>query len=79
MTLKDFFLKLNKNALGLLGIVMLIMPFQPEPHLLQKYKMLVSGTLTDLIDIFDIFWHLLPLSLYVLRLYLEHSEKKPSN
>ena len=79
MTLKEFFLKLNKNALGILGVVMLMMPLQPEAHLIQKYKMLMNGTLTRFIDIIDIFWHFLPLSLYFLRLKMDKSETKKSN
>ena len=32
-------------------------PFAPEPHLVEKVKMLFSGTLSRPIDIFDLFLH----------------------
>lgn len=47
---------------------MLAAPFAPEPHLVQKWHMLQAGTLTKPLDIFDVFWHLLPAALLVLRL-----------
>lgn len=32
-------------------------PFAPEPHLVEKVRMLFSGTLSKPIDIFDLFLH----------------------
>ncbi len=32
-------------------------PFFPEPHLVEKLKMLAAGTLTRPLDIFDLFLH----------------------
>lgn len=32
-------------------------PFRPEPHLWEKLKMLVDGTLVRPLDIFDLFLH----------------------
>ena len=54
----------------LLGAMLLgLAPFFPEPHLLEKTRMLLNGTLTRPIDIFDFFFHLsLPL-LLVLKLW----------
>ena len=43
-------------------------PFLPEPHLWEKLKMLVAGTLVRPIDIFDLFWHAAPLLLLGLKL-----------
>jgi len=41
-------------------------PFFPEPHLVEKTRMLMNGTLTKPIDIFDLIWHLwLPVLLLV--------------
>ncbi len=57
--------------LPLLIVVTLLMlgaPFTPEPHLVEKARMLAEGTLTRPIDIFDVFWHLLPGGLLALRL-----------
>jgi len=35
-------------------------PFVPEPHLWEKLKMLVAGTLSRPLDIFDLIWHAAP-------------------
>jgi hypothetical protein len=51
---------LDKIPLGplLVGALLLgLAPFQPEPHLWEKLKMLAAGTLTRPIDIFDLFLH----------------------
>ncbi|HRJ70148.1 MAG TPA: hypothetical protein PK812_11115 [Beijerinckiaceae bacterium] len=35
-------------------------PFTPEPHIVEKLKMLAAGTLTRPIDVFDLAFHALP-------------------
>jgi hypothetical protein len=35
-------------------------PFLPEPHIVEKLRMLVSGTLTKPLDIFDLAFHAIP-------------------
>lgn len=55
------------------SILMALAPFQPEPHLLEKVRMLKAGTLVKPIDIFDLFFHLIPsffLLLKILRVYV---------
>jgi hypothetical protein len=49
-------------------LFMLGAPFVPEPHLVEKMRMLANGTLTRPLDIFDVFWHLLPAALLAVRL-----------
>lgn len=51
-----------------LTIFMLGAPFVPEPHLIEKMRMLSEGTLKRPIDIFDMFWHLLPVALLAIKL-----------
>jgi hypothetical protein len=51
-----------------LTLFMLGAPFVPEPHLLEKMRMLSQGTLTRAIDIFDVLWHLLPAALLGVRI-----------
>ncbi|MDH3392925.1 MAG: RND transporter [Desulfobulbaceae bacterium] len=46
-------------------ILMLLAPFQPMPHVIEKLIMLKNGTLSRPIDIFDLFFHLAPLLLLV--------------
>lgn len=51
-----------------LTLFMLGAPFVPEPHLVEKMRMLSEGTLSRPIDIFDVFWHLLPVALLAVKL-----------
>ena len=70
---------IDRIPLGPLVIVTLIMtfaPFVPEPHILEKSRMLVSGELTKGIDIFDLFWHSFLIVILVIRLV---RLKKPVN
>ncbi len=52
------------------AIFMLGAPFLPEPHLVEKARMLSEGRLTRPIDIFDVLWHLLPCLLLGLKFAL---------
>jgi len=38
-------------------------PFYPQPHIVEKIRMLIDGTLKRPIDIFDLFWHAWPFAL----------------
>jgi hypothetical protein len=42
-------------------------PFYPQPHIVEKIRMLAAGTLKKPIDIFDLFWHAWPFVLLVFR------------
>lgn len=44
-------------------------PFVPEPHLVEKLRMLLQGTLARPLDIFDLFLHGAPQVLVVLKGY----------
>ena len=52
----------------ILALLMIGAPFVPEPHLVEKMRMLSEGTLTKPLDIFDVFWHLLPSILLVIKI-----------
>ena len=39
------------------SLLLAAMPFRPEPHLVEKLRMLVNGQLSRPIDIFDLFLH----------------------
>ena len=43
-------------------------PFVPEPHLVEKIRMLATGTLSRPIDIFDLLMHATPWVLLAIRL-----------
>lgn len=55
---------------------MAIAPVQPEPHLVEKWRMLLAGTLTRPIDWFDWVIHSLPLALLVWRGWIAWSLKR---
>jgi hypothetical protein len=62
---------LDKIPLGLLllpAVLLGLAPFSPEPHLLEKLRMLSQGTLHRPIDIFDLLLHGTPVVLVVLKL-----------
>ena len=62
---------LDKIPLLLLAVAAMFMalaPFKPEPHLLEKSRMLLAGELTRGIDIFDLFWHSFLIVLLAIRL-----------
>lgn len=42
-------------------------PFFPQPHIVEKLRMLIAGTLTRPIDIFDLAWHAWPFLLLAYR------------
>jgi hypothetical protein len=61
--------KLSYAVIIPLAILMLLAPFRPMPHALEKLNMLLNGTLSRPIDIFDLFFHLAPALLVLLKLY----------
>lgn len=62
--LDEFPLTLIVMACLLLGLA----PFVPEPHIWEKLKMLVAGTLVRPIDIFDLLLHSAPFIVLILKL-----------
>lgn len=64
---------IHLSTLLVVALLMALAPFMPEPHLWQKLKMLVAGTLTRPIDIFDLVLHGAPLIVLLLKLYRQLS------
>lgn len=54
--------------LVLAALTLGLAPFFPEPHLVEKLRMLIHGTLKRPIDIFDLVFHAVPWVLLVLKL-----------
>lgn len=50
------------------AIFMSLAPFTPEPHLLEKLRMLINAELSKPIDIFDLFWHSFLIVILAIRL-----------
>ena len=61
--------KLSYAVIIPLAVLMLLAPFRPMPHVLEKLNMLLNGTLSRPIDIFDLFFHLIPTLILLLKLY----------
>ncbi len=49
------------------ALLLLLAPFKPMPHVVEKLIMLKEGTLRKPIDIFDLLFHLLPTILVFLK------------
>jgi hypothetical protein len=60
--------KIPLLPLTIAAIFMSLAPFAPEPHLIEKLRMLSNGELTKGIDIFDLFWHSFLIVLLAIRL-----------
>jgi hypothetical protein len=58
-------------------VFMLGAPFVPEPHLVEKARMLAEGRLTRPLDFFDVLWHLAPAVLLGIKLAIGKKEKAP--
>ncbi len=73
--MKDFIKGLPYPLLFIMAVFMAFAPFQPEPHLVQKFDMLMAGKLSKPLDVFDFFWHLLPMTLLLTKFMLLQKEK----
>ena len=70
---------LDRFPLGLLIVVagwLAVAPVFPEPHLIEKWRMLMQGTLVKPIDIVDLLLHTVPLVLLGLRLWREAQRRR---
>lgn len=53
------------------AILLGLAPFKPEPHLVEKFRLLLAGSLTRPLDIFDLFYHLFPIVLLIIKFIAE--------
>lgn len=74
--MRELLYKIPLVPLIMITIFLGLAPFQPEPHLWEKLKMLASGTLTEMIDIFDMLMHGTPLIILILKLTLERAPQQ---
>ncbi len=56
-----------------LALLLGLAPFYPQPHIVEKLRMLLAGTLKKPMDIFDLVWHACPFVLLFYRVSLEAS------
>ncbi|HEX9844817.1 MAG TPA: hypothetical protein VGC20_18815 [bacterium] len=59
---------LSYPVLIVLALTLGLAPFFPQPHLVEKLRMLFSGTLSRPIDIFDLALHAAPWALLLYKL-----------
>jgi len=59
-----------------LSLFLGLAPFFPEPHLVEKVRMLMSGELVKPLDMFDLLLHSTPWILLVLKLTLVVKKNK---
>ena len=60
--------KIPYALIVILAVWMGLAPFRPMPHALEKLNMLLNGSLNRPIDIFDLFFHLAPTFVLLLKL-----------
>lgn len=62
---------LDYKLLVPLALLLGFAPFFPQPHIVEKIRMLMAGNLHRPIDIFDLFWHAWPFALLAYRIVLD--------
>lgn len=67
--------KIPLLILLVLAAWMAVAPITPEPHLIEKWRMLSQGTLTKPLDIFDLCLHSAPIVLLAVRLWRQFIAK----
>jgi hypothetical protein len=67
--------KLDYSLIIMATLLLGFAPFFPEPHLVQKIRMLKNKELKRPIDIFDLFYHLIPFFVLGLKLIRDFTLK----
>lgn len=62
-----FLNKIPYSTLILATIFMLLTPISPMPHIVEKILMIKNGALYKPLDIFDLFFHISPLILLIIK------------
>ncbi|SHI44460.1 hypothetical protein SAMN02745165_00060 [Malonomonas rubra DSM 5091] len=74
----DFIRSLPYSFLVPAALLLGLSPFVPEPHLVEKVRMLMAGQLVRPIDIFDLLMHGAPVALLLLKVVLP-AKKHPED
>lgn len=67
----NFLDSVSFQYLIIFSVLLALAPFQPEPHLVEKLRMLKDGTLVRPLDIFDLLMHSTPLLLLLIKVIRE--------
>ncbi len=73
--MRSLFGRIPLSLLIVLCLTLGLAPFVPEPHAWEKLKMLASGALTDIVDIFDLLLHGTPWLLLIIKLFFQLTGK----
>jgi hypothetical protein len=71
--------RLPMLPLAAVALVLGLAPFKPEPHVVEKIRMLADGSLYRPLDIFDLLFHLLPALLLLIKVLVPLGEKTANN
>lgn len=69
----NFIDRIPYTLLIVLAVFMLLAPFRPMPHVVEKLMMLKDGAFQRPVDIFDLFYHLMPLIVLLMKLYKDRN------
>ena len=72
MMMFDFLDRMPYSVLIFLTVLMLLAPFRPMPHVVEKIIMLKNGILNRPIDIFDLFFHTAPAIILLIKVYRDY-------
>lgn len=70
--------KIPLSTLLIIALLMGLAPFSPEPHLVEKLRMLQTGLLVRPIDVFDLFLHVTPVLLLVIKVVRQFLQGRAS-
>ena len=71
----SFLDKIPYTLLIVAAIFMLLAPFRPMPHVIEKIIMLKNRVLTKPIDFFDLIFHLIPTFLLIAKAFRDFVKK----
>lgn len=77
--LRRLFLRIPLRPLLLIALLLGLAPFRPEPHLVEKLRLLAHGDLRRPLDIFDLLLHAAPLIFLLLRLWVARTPEQPAD
>lgn len=60
-----------------LAVWLAVAPITPEPHLIEKLRLLIQGALNRPLDVFDLAMHATPLLLVALKLWRLWRARRP--
>lgn len=68
--------RIPKWLLVVVAIYLAGAPFVPEPHLTEKWRLFLNGSLSKPIDMFDFFLHTTPLVVLAIRLWRDEQQHR---